>query len=80
MGNYENPQPCPKCGDSDANKVGYTWWGGALGPRLFSHVKCNRCGATYNAKSGNSNTTNIIIYTAVIVVIVAAILYFGVYA
>ena len=75
MGNYENPKPCPNCGQADANKVGFTWWGGALGPRLFNHVKCNSCGSTYNAKSGDSNTTYIIIYSVVIIVIVFALAY-----
>jgi uncharacterized Zn finger protein len=65
--------PCPKCGNSDVNaiqKVGYTLWGGALGPKLFNHVKCTKCGTTYNGKTGQSNTTNIIIYTVVVFIIV----------
>jgi hypothetical protein len=61
--------PCPKCQSTDARKVPYTWWGGALGPRLFNQVKCNNCGASYNGKTGKSNTTNIIIYTVVILVL-----------
>ncbi len=65
---------CPKCGKTDAKKVSYTWWGGALGPRLFNHVKCNSCGTEYNGKTGKSNTMPIIIYTVVIIV-VCAILY-----
>jgi predicted nucleic-acid-binding Zn-ribbon protein len=67
-----NPQqyaPCPKCGNTEANKVSYTWWGGALGPAIFHHVKCTRCGATYNGKTGQSNMTAIIIYTVVILVV-----------
>ncbi len=31
--------PCPRCG-GHANKVGMTWWGGVIGPKLFTHVKC----------------------------------------
>lgn len=61
--------PCPKCGSTNAQKVGYTWWGGALGPALFHHVKCNSCGTTYNGKTGKSNVTAIIIYSVVIFVI-----------
>jgi len=61
--------PCPKCGSTEANKVGYTWWGGVLGPSLFHHVKCTRCGATYNGKTGKSNVTAIIVYTVVILVV-----------
>jgi transposase-like protein len=57
--------PCPNCGQSNAKKVGFTWWGGALGPRMFTHVKCQNCGAEYNGKTGKSNQQNIIIYTLV---------------
>jgi transposase-like protein len=57
--------PCPKCGKSDAKKVGYTLWGGALGPIMFTHVKCNVCGTQYNGKTGQSNQQNIIIYLVV---------------
>ncbi len=60
---------CPKCGSTDAKKVKYTWWGGALGPSLLKHVKCNSCGTEYNGKTGRSNQTNIIIYFASIFVI-----------
>ena len=58
--------PCPKCGSSNVKKVGYTWWGGAIGPRLMNHTKCNNCGATYNGKSGKPNTNAIILYNVVI--------------
>jgi len=61
--------PCPKCGGTEANKVSYTWWGGALGPAIFHHVKCARCGTTYNGKTGKSNTTAIIIYSVVILIV-----------
>ncbi len=65
--------PCPKCQSSDAQKVSFTWWGGLVGPRLLKHVKCNRCGATFNGKTGQSNTTNIIIYTVVLLAIAIAL-------
>ncbi len=61
--------PCPKCGSTNSKKVGFTWWGGVLGPKLFNHVKCGGCGTCYNGKSGKSNTTAIVIYTVVLVVI-----------
>jgi hypothetical protein len=71
---------CPNCGcRGDAAPVGFTWWGGILGPKLFSHVKCNECGTCYNGKTGEYNTTRIAIYVAVTsaiaigLVIVAAI-------
>ena len=47
----------------------FTWWGGAIGPRLLSHAKCLDCGAGYNWKTGRSNTTAIIIYQVVGVVL-----------
>lgn len=57
--------PCPRCRENNATKVGWTFWGGALGPWLFNHVKCNNCRTTYNGKTGQSNTTAIVIYTVV---------------
>ena len=61
----QNPTPyapCPKCGSTNATKVKFTWWGGALGPNMFAHVKCQNCGTEYNGKTGKSNQTNILIY------------------
>lgn len=61
--------PCPRCARPGPEQVKFTWWGGLLGPRLLKHVKCNGCGLTYNGKSGQSNTTNIVIYSVVLGVI-----------
>ena len=47
--------PCPKCGAEGAKRVKYTFWGSFYGPRIFSHVRCPECGATYNGKTGGSN-------------------------
>jgi hypothetical protein len=66
--------PCPKCANTIAKKVGFTWWGGVLGPSLLSHVKCQRCGTAYNGKSGRSNTTGIVVYTLVGFIIAVGIL------
>ncbi|MFZ1040899.1 MAG: hypothetical protein WAN58_06270 [Anaerolineales bacterium] len=62
--------PCPKCGSTDAKKVSITWWGGALGPRLFNLVKCNSCGTEYNGKTGKPNQQNMIIYIIVSILVV----------
>ncbi len=62
--------PCPKCGAEESNKVGFTWWGGVLGPALLSHVRCGQCGTAYNGKTGQSNTGAIAIYTVVVLAIV----------
>lgn len=64
---------CPKCQRPDPEKVGFTWWGGVLGPRMLSHVKCRWCGTQYNGKTGKSNTTGIVIYSVVLFVIALAI-------
>jgi hypothetical protein len=65
--------PCPDCGERNAKKISFTWWGGAVGPALFTHVKCLSCGAKYNGKTGRSNLTAIVIYQVVAVAIVIVI-------
>ena len=57
--------PCPKCRQSNAQQLSFTWWGGVLGPKLLTHVKCQMCGTKYNGKTGQYNTTNIFIYSVV---------------
>lgn len=61
-----NFAPCPKCQNTLAEKVNFTWWGGVLGPRILSQVKCQKCGAKYNGKTGKDSTAGIIIYTLVV--------------
>ena len=65
----EEYAPCPNCQQSNATQISFTWWGGMIGPRILSHVKCQSCGTTYNGKSGKSNIVGIIIYTIVIFVV-----------
>ncbi|HKR01138.1 MAG TPA: hypothetical protein VJT09_10720 [Pyrinomonadaceae bacterium] len=60
---------CPRCTRPDPEKMKFTWWGGVIGPRMFSHVKCRWCGMTYNGKTGKSNTTNIVIYSVIVFII-----------
>jgi hypothetical protein len=72
-------KPCPKCSSPEATKVGFTWWGGILGPSLLTHVKCDECGTAYNGKTGQSNTVGIIIYSLAgvalaIVILIALVL------
>jgi ribosomal protein S27E len=57
--------PCFQCGQTLVMPVGFTWWGGVLGPKMFSHVKCASCGTVYNGKTGKSNATAIAIYIGV---------------
>ena len=61
--------PCPQCECDDAEKISFTWWGGLLGPAMFTHVKCLECGTTYNGSTGKSNNTAITIYVVVTLVI-----------
>ena len=44
-----------------------------IGPRMLSHVKCQSCGTAYNGKTGQSNTTGIVIYSVVLFAIGIAI-------
>lgn len=64
-----NYAPCPFCSAVNAEKVKFTWWGGILGPKLLSAVKCLSCGKSYNGKTGKDNTSNIIIYTVIVAII-----------
>lgn len=66
---------CPFCHQpATAFPVGFTWWGGVLGPKLLHHAKCSACGRAYNAKTGKSNTTGIVIYSVVVGAIVLALM------
>jgi len=66
--------PCPKC-RGHAEPVKFTWWGGVLGPKLLTHVKCQSCGHAYNGKSGKDNTAGIAIYFAVIAVLAFVVMF-----
>ena len=65
--------PCPHCGCRDATKIRWTFWGGALGPRMMNHVRCKNCRSAYNGTHGCFNTAGIAIYTVVSMVIALAI-------
>lgn len=54
---------CPGCRqDVEPTAVGFTWWGGLFGSRLFSHVECPSCRTRFNGKTGRSNSAAIAIY------------------
>jgi len=74
MADY-TPVPCPQCGSTKIQKVSYTLWGGMIGPRVLNHVRCLDCKATFNGKTGKSNTRAIALYLLVTLVIVFAIFY-----
>ena len=57
---------CPWCRcPGQASRVGFTWWGGLVGPAILCHVKCRRCRKCYNGRSGKRNDTAIAIYLGV---------------
>ena len=65
--------PCPQCRSTMVKRVGFSWWGGVLGPSLFCHCKCGRCGATFNGKTGASNAGPIAAYVIISCVLVLVI-------
>jgi len=66
--------PCPRCGNPYPQPVGYTLWGGFIGPKLLKHVKCHQCGYTFNGKTGQSNDKAILLYLTVPVVVLVLLL------
>ncbi len=70
---YANRAACPKCGSQEWSPVGFTWWGGVVGPKMFNHAKCALCKSTFNSKTGKSNTRAILIYQGVAIAIGLAI-------
>ena len=77
---YNNPYegngpPCPKCGCRAADPVKFTWWGGVIGPKLLSHVRCNACRYCFNGKTGRPNTTGILLYSLIGLIIAIVVVY-----
>lgn len=64
---------CPECDSSSVKKIPYTWWGGALGPALLTHVRCQSCGTAYNGKTGRSNSSAIAVYLIVATALVGVL-------
>lgn len=67
-------KPCPRCGARGAKRVIWTFWGSFYGPALFTHVRCRECGCAYNGRSGRSNLIPAIVFVAVPLLILLAIL------
>lgn len=64
---------CPRCESHSVRKVPHTWWGGALGPALLTHVRCQSCGTAYNGKTGRSNSSAIAVYLGVATALVGVL-------
>jgi hypothetical protein len=59
-------EPCPNCGEGgDAHRVNWTLWGGFVGPWVLCHVRCNTCDTTYNGRTGDYNTTGIVLWVVI---------------
>jgi predicted RNA-binding Zn-ribbon protein involved in translation (DUF1610 family) len=67
-------KPCPSCGATGAKRVVWTFWGSFYGPALFTHVRCPECACAYNGRTGGSNLIPAIIFVAVPLFILFAIL------
>lgn len=65
-----NYAPCPKCRAFGAQRMSFTWWGGLIGPKILTHVKCPQCSYGYNGKTGRDNTAGIVIYSVIVGVVV----------
>lgn len=67
--------PCPRCGETRAKKVLYTFWGSAIGPAIFSHVRCQECGMGYNGRTGKSNLIAAILCITIALAAIIGLLY-----
>ena len=61
--------PCPNCGNDDASRVHWTFWGGLIGPAIINVVRCHQCGTNYNGVHGDTNGGRIAIYIVVSIVL-----------
>jgi hypothetical protein len=67
--------PCPRCNYTLPQPVKFTAWGGVLGPKLLSQVRCAKCGYNYNGKTGKSLTSGKLIYFGVIGFVAFAVMF-----
>jgi len=67
-------KPCPRCGAEGAKRVLFTPWGSFYGPALFNHVRCPECRHAYNGRSGGSNLIPAILFVAIPLLLMIAII------
>jgi hypothetical protein len=66
---------CPRCRRAQVTRPSFTWWGGALGPKLLHHAVCRACGFGFNARTGRSNGSAITVYVVASFALAALVLY-----
>jgi hypothetical protein len=65
--------PCPKCGNTDAERVHFTFWGSFHITNLVCHVQCPSCGTCYNGRTGRSNWPVALLCVTIPLVLIIAI-------
>ncbi len=60
--------------DAASCRVLFTPWGSFYGPALFNHVRCPECRHAYNGRSGGSNLIPAILFVAIPLLLMAAII------
>lgn len=73
-------EPCPFCQHDSAQPVRFTHWGGVIGPRLLSLVKCKGCGKQFNGRSGGRVEKAIKVYTWVAMFTLAIVAAWAIYS
>jgi len=73
-------EPCPFCQHDTAQPVRFTHWGGVVGPRLLSLVKCKSCGKQFNGRSGGQVDKAIKVYTWVAMATLAVVAAWAIYS
>jgi transposase-like protein len=73
-------EPCPFCQHDAAQPVRFTHWGGIIGPRLMSLVKCKSCGKQFNGRSGTRVEKAIKVYTWVAMATLAIVAAWAIYS
>jgi predicted RNA-binding Zn-ribbon protein involved in translation (DUF1610 family) len=65
--------PCPKCGNTDAERVHFTFWGSFHITNLVCHVQCPSCGTCYNGRTGRSNLLVAVLCVTIPLLLIIAI-------
>lgn len=66
--------PCPSCGNTDAERVLFTFWGSFHITNMVCHVQCPSCGKRYNGRTGRSNLPVAIVCVLIPLLLIAAVL------